>query len=128
MSRKIDIPVMDEQALIQRDFPTNGCTSEEAYVLMVLGDSMLPEFEEGEVILIDPNGTPCDGAYVVARDGDKEEYILRQLRILGGAWYLVPLNDLYPSQPTSVQGMKGVVVQKNRPGLGRKGRKFYEYG
>ena len=44
---------------------------------MVLGDSMAPEFVEGDVIIIEPEGLAVDGSYVLAQaDG---EWIFRQL-------------------------------------------------
>ena len=44
---------------------------------MVLGDSMAPEFVEGEVIVVEPDGLAVDGSFVVAQvDG---EWTLRQL-------------------------------------------------
>jgi len=39
-----------------------GCSESEPYALRVLGDSMLPEFKEGVVIVIDPAGAIRDGS------------------------------------------------------------------
>ena len=44
----------------------DACSSAEPFALMVLGDSMEPEFVEGEVILIEPEGLATDGSYVLA--------------------------------------------------------------
>ena len=82
----------------------SDCSSAEPYALMVLGDSMLPEFEEGEIIVIEPEGLAKNGSYVVAHHND--EYIFRQLVQHQARWYLKPLNDLYPT--TEVPGLEVV--------------------
>lgn len=100
-----------------------GCSASEPYALRVLGDSMLPEFEEGNVIVIDPGGAIRDGSYVIAVLND--EYIFRQLRILGDKYYLQPLNDLYDT--VEIQGLSsitGVISQK--AGRRRKEHKRYD--
>ncbi len=97
----------------------SSCASGEPYALMVLGDSMLPEFEDGEIIVVEPEGLAKDGSYVVA--WVNEEYIFRQLVLHADGWMLKPLNPLYPNIP--VEGpkevVKGVVVMKKKPGRRR---------
>lgn len=100
-----------------------GCSASEPYALRVLGDSMLPEFEEGCVIVIDPAGTIRDGSYVIATHND--EYIFRQLRIVDDRYYLQPLNDLYDT--VEIEGLSiinGVISQK--AGKRRKDHKRYD--
>ena len=65
------------------------CDGAEAFALMVLGDSMAPEFREGEVIVVEPAGLATDGAYVLAPGGD--EWIFRRLARVGDHWELRPL-------------------------------------
>ncbi len=101
---------------------SSGCSASEPFALRVLGDSMLPEFAEGVVIIIDPEGTVCDGCYVMAEH--KSEYIFRQLRIVDGKYYLQPLNDLYDTvQIAGYNVIQGVISQQ--AGRSRKDRKFY---
>jgi len=38
-----------------------GCAASEPFALRVLGDSMLPEFADGSIIIIDPAGAIRDG-------------------------------------------------------------------
>jgi phage repressor protein C with HTH and peptisase S24 domain len=93
----------------------SSCEAKEPYVLMVLGDSMAPEFMEGDVIVIDPEGVARDGAYVIAWHND--EYIFRQLRIDKGEWQIVALDAHYPPQILSgPDAVKGVIIQKKTPG------------
>ena len=104
-------------------FSGSGCAESEPFALRVLGDSMLPEFEEGAIIVIDPAGAIVDECYVVALHDD--EYIFRQLRIVEDRYYLQPLNDLY--ETVAIPGpeqIKGVVSQKS--GRRRKDHKRYD--
>ncbi len=101
---------------------TSGCSAREPFALRVLGDSMLPEFPEGAVIIIDPEGVVSDGCYVMAEV--KQEYIFRQLRIVDDKQYLVPLNDLYDTiEMVEGDSIQGVITQK--AGRRRKDRVFY---
>jgi len=103
----------------------DGCEGAEPFALVVLGDSMAPEFVEGEVIVIEPEGLARDGCYVVARvDGD---WILRQLEAAGDGWALRPLNPAYPSLPLAdLSSVRGVVIQKTRPGRRRAAKRYVE--
>lgn len=101
----------------------SSCSESEPFALRVLGDSMLPEFEEGVVVIIDPAGTVKDGCYVVATYED--ELIFRQLRIQDERYYLQPLNDLYDT--VEISGMEvitGVITQQ--AGRRRKDRRHYD--
>jgi DNA polymerase V len=101
-----------------------GCASGELYALQVKGDSMEPEFPDGNVIIIDPTGVLKDGSYVLAIQND--EYVFRQYRRNEGKHYLAILKD--ESETVEIPGtdtVKGIIVQQSTPGQGRKGRKFY---
>ncbi|NTV94956.1 MAG: S24 family peptidase [Thiobacillus sp.] len=119
------LPVNPAPQNIEDDLVASACAGSEPYALMVLGDSMLPEFEEGWVIVIEPSGVAKDGSYVIA--WANEEYIFRQLVKHADGWMLKPLNPLYPNIPIAgdLSAVKGVVVQKKKPGK-RKESKFYE--
>jgi DNA polymerase V len=100
---------------IQEVNEAGNCASAEPYALMVLGDSMLPEFEEGEIIVVEPSGLVKDGSYVVAFVN--EEYIFRQVVRHEEGWMLKPLNSVYPNLPIDdLEPVKGVVIMKKRPG------------
>ncbi len=99
----------------EADPETSSCASGEPYALMVLGDSMLPEFQEGEIIVIEPEGLARDGSYVIAFVN--EEYIFRQLIKHPEGWMLKPLNPVYPNIPIdSLDVVKGVIILKKKPG------------
>jgi phage repressor protein C with HTH and peptisase S24 domain len=113
-----------EDALASSTSDGPGCEDKEPYALMVLGDSMEPEFKDGDVIVIEPGANYRDGSYVIAYHSD--EYTFRQLRVIKGQWFLTPLNPNYVSEQVSgPEAIKGVITQKKMPG-GRHNRKNYE--
>lgn len=113
------IPIQPQAA----DPEIDACSSAEPFALMVLGDSMEPEFLEGEVILIEPEGLATDGSFVLAQlDG---EWIFRQLARYAGGWRLQALNPAYPAANIpDLAAVKGVIIQKSKPGR-RKATKRY---
>ncbi len=102
---------------------SSACSGSEAFALRVLGTSMEPEFMEGEIIVIEPEGQLRDGSYVLAQH--EGEWIFRQLCRRGEAWQLHALNpafsDLLLPDLTTV---RGVIIQKALPGR-RKASKRY---
>lgn len=101
----------------------SACEDAEAFALMVLGDSMAPEFVEGEVVIIERSGEAHDGSFVLAHaQGD---WIFRQLRRDGDGWLLAPLNPAYPTIALAdLSAVRGVIIQKSKPGR-RKATKHY---
>jgi SOS-response transcriptional repressor LexA len=90
---------------------------------MVHGESMMPEFEDGDVIVVEPEGLVKDGSFVVALHNG--EYTMRQMRIQNGRYTLVALNEHFPSEEVpGIEVVKGVVIQKSKPGR-RKAVKLY---
>ena len=103
----------------------DACSSAEPFALMVLGDSMEPEFVEGEVILIEPEGLATDGSYVLAQLNG--EWIFRQLSRQGAGWRLQALNPAYPAADIPDLGaVKGVIIQKSKPGRRRATKRYVE--
>ncbi len=99
----------------------NKC-GHEPFALRVLGDSMTPEFVEGHILIIEPNGEIKNGSYVFAVYED--EYIFRQLDIKDGQYFLKSLNTKYPTlEISSLDAVKGVITQ--RAGTRRKEHKNY---
>jgi len=121
--KPISIPVVSARA-DEKTASGSKCDGNELVALMVLGDSMEPEFSEGEVIVIQMGAPATDGSYVIGTL--KGEFILRQLkRDAGGGWLLHPLNPAYPDAAIpGLETIKGVVTHKKKPGS-RKSVKFY---
>ncbi len=127
MIEKKPFPIPVVPAGPESDPALDSCSAAESFALMVLGDSMEPEFVEGDIIIIEPEGLATDGSYVMAwLDG---EWIFRQLvkDEAGGGWKLRPLNPKYPSAPISdLAGIKGVIIQKSKPGRRKAAKRYVE--
>lgn len=102
---------------------SSGCANSEPFALRVLGDSMEPEFKDGCVVIIDPDGTAESGKYVIAElEG---EYIFRQFVQEQDRFYLKPVNPGYKSvEVASPAVVRGVITQQ--AGMRRKDHKRYE--
>lgn len=101
----------------------DNCAGGESFALMVLGTSMEPEFVEGEVIVIEPDGLATDGAYVLALHA--EEWTMRQLVKRGDAWTLHALNPAFPDMSIpDLAPIKGIIIQKSKPGRRRASKRY----
>jgi DNA polymerase V len=101
----------------------SDCSGAEAFALRVLGQSMAPEFDEGEIIVIEPDGALRDGSFVLALlDG---EWLFRQLRREGEGWCLHAINPAFPARALpDLAAVRGVVIQKARPGRRRASKSY----
>jgi SOS-response transcriptional repressor LexA len=104
----------------------SACSGGESFALRVLGDDMAPEFNDGEIIIVEPDGALKDGSFVLARH--EGEWIFRQLCRRGAGWVLHALNparaDLRDLPLPDLGAVHGVVIQKAVPGR-RRLSKFY---
>jgi len=121
--KAINIPVVSATA--RNDvLAGSSCSETEIIALMVLGDSMEPEFIEGEILVIEMGVPAIDGWFVIA--WVNEEHIFRQLRRdPQGGWRLHALNPAYPEIALSgLDAVKGVITHKKKSGS-RKSVKYY---
>ena len=99
------------------------CSGGESFALRVLGASMEPEFNEGEIIIIEPEGLAKHGSYVLALQ--QKEWTFRQLLRNGAGWLLHPLNPAFPDAALDDLGaVRGVIIQKSLPGRRRASRRY----
>ena len=79
-----------------------------AFALIVTGESMLPEFQAGDLIIIDPEAVPKPGDFVIAKldlqvDGTFMKYRPRGTDKKGQPVIeLVPVNEDWPTQTINV--------------------------
>lgn len=97
-----------------------------AFALEIVGNSMEPEFREGDRVIIDPGVAPRPGSFVAAvngqsADGERKatfkKYRPRHIDAAGNAVFeLVPLNDDYPTLQSDVQQIEiiGTMVEHRR--------------
>ncbi len=102
---------------------SSSCAGGESFALMVMGHSMVPEFNEGEIIIIEPEGLARDGSFVLA--WHDEEWTFRQLRRADMGWLLHPLNPAFEDVPLIDLGaVRGVIIQKALPGRRRASKRY----
>lgn len=78
------------------------------FALRVVGDSMEPDFPAGTILIIEPELSPEQNDFVIAKNGDNEA-TFKQLTRDGADWYLKPLNPRYPIKPLGTSRVIGVV-------------------
>lgn len=100
---------------------TSDTHSPNTFVLIVRGNSMEPDFKDGDLVVIDPSVRPRPGSFVVAKNGREEatfkKYRPRSVDVLGNDIFeLVPLNEDYPTMRSSEQAIEiiGTMVEHRR--------------
>lgn len=86
------------------------------FAVRVKGDSMEPEFAEGDIIILNPHVKPDPGDYIIAKN-DEGEATLKQLKQYGNIRVLHPLNPKYSDIELSEQHqyeVVGRVVEKKK--------------
>lgn len=94
----------DGEEWIDATCPVNRYT----FALRVVGDSMEPDFPAGTILIVEPDLSPEQNDYVIAKNGDGEA-TFKQLTRDGADWYLKPLNSRYPIKPLGTSRIIGVV-------------------
>ncbi len=87
------------------------------FALKVKGDSMAPEFSEGEVIIVNPDAEAVPGDFVILKN-DGDEATFKQLKKYGKTLVLHPLNPKYEDIELKKGGHRyrivGKVVRKEK--------------
>lgn len=113
----------DTSAAGEEHLDEAACSGSEAFALRVLGTSMEPEFNEGEIIVIEPDGLLRDGAYVLAQH--RGEWIFRQLCRDAAGWRLHALNPAFADIALAdLSAVRGVIIQKALPGRRRASKRY----
>ena len=89
-----------------------------SFALKIRGDSMLPDFKEGDIVIIDPMITPLPGDFVVAKNLE-EEATFKKYRPRGNnehgqlVFELVPCNPDYPTLRSDIDrcNIIGVMIE-----------------
>lgn len=95
--------------------------SDGSFGLRIKGESMFPEFKEGDVVIIDPAIQPLPGDFVVAKNTE-EEATFKKYRPRGTndrgdmVFELVPLNDDFPMLQSERDHLRviGVMVEHRK--------------
>lgn len=100
--------------------PSTIAASDDSFYLRITGDSMKPRFNDGDLVLIDPNIYPTPGKFVAAINGDHEA-TFKQYKELGTRtsegiphFELVPLNPMFPTLSSLEQEIRIIGVARER--------------
>jgi SOS-response transcriptional repressor LexA len=86
---------------------------EHTFALRVEGESMLPDFPEGTILIVEPSLDAFPNDFVIVKNGDNEA-TFKQLVKDGGEYYLKPLNTRFPIKPLGSNRIIGVVRETVR--------------
>lgn len=101
-----------------------GCSSlPQPYALRVIGNSMAPEFNDGHIIIVDPNHPLMNRAFVVIKQ--QEEVYFGQYEENDNEKWLRYLSEEHEDIQLNQFELLGVVTQ--RAGRRRKESKRYQY-
>lgn len=99
----------------------HGSSSESVFSVIVQGESMEPDFKQGDMLIVDSSLVPKPGCYVIAQNGLHEatfkKYRVTTYDEFGREQFeLIPLNDDYPILESVKHEIKiiGVVVRHMR--------------
>lgn len=111
------------------NFPTEGmeylltdlALSDKAFALQIKGKSMLPDFKEGDRIIVDCDVYPHPGDFVVAKNSTNEATFKKyRLVTIDGSgtevFELIPLNNDYPTVRSDQQHLQiiGTMVEHRK--------------
>lgn len=82
---------------VEEFYPCPEKHSKLTYALEVHGESMSPDFVNGEIIFVDPEVEARNGSCVVVRQNGNTEATFKQLIIDGSQKYLKALNPNWPN-------------------------------
>ena len=112
-SRSCEEPIESFNPKAESWLPIAPKSSERTFALNVPDDSMVPQFREGEIIIVDPTLPGTHNQFIIARLEGDTVATFKQLMVTGNKTYLKPLNSRYPL--IEVQGaikVCGVIVGK----------------
>lgn len=94
--------VVDPKEVSTEYVPAYRHVGPRAFALRIEGNSMLPDFRDGDIIIVDPDVRPAPGRFVVAKIDEDEATTFKKYRLKSGdrlarhSVELVPLNDDWP--------------------------------
>ena len=99
--------------MVAPDLPETPASA--LFAVRVTGDSMMPEYREGDILLVGP-GEARDGDDCVVRTGELEDFATTFKRVFflkdaGGkatGARLVPLNPAYPERVVKLEEVTGI--------------------
>lgn len=100
---------------------TNLKISKSSFAFTIKDDAMRPDFNEGDVVICDPDESPTPGDFVMSQVGDSEEAIFRRYRLISAAtdnevFELFPLNNVHAAHRSDIERIRviGVMVEHRK--------------
>lgn len=84
-------PIDIYQAGFAEEWVASNAGGQNAFALRVVGNSMFPEFLEGDIIVVDPGIEPASGDYAIVKVND--EVTFKQIHFYLNKIMLVPVNN-----------------------------------
>ncbi|MCL5421113.1 MAG: XRE family transcriptional regulator [Nitrospirae bacterium] len=116
MAGKWELVSDNFQAGDAEDWTESDVKGKNVFALRIKGDSMEPEFREGDVVIVNPHVEAKPGDYVIVKN-DEDEATFKQLKKFGDTLVLHPLNSKYEDIELK-KGVKyrivGKVVKKEK--------------
>lgn len=91
--------------------------SEKTYILRVQGESMSPEYRDGDLIFVDPLVRPEHNSDIVVLLENDSAATFKRLQIVGGKKYIAPINKDWPEHVINIDQQAqicGVVIFSGR--------------
>lgn len=85
----------------------NLSSSPSCFAVELIGKAMIPKFDEGSILIVDPNEQPNDGDFVIAKSSMLPEAICRQIVFGSDGKYLVSLNPKF--QPIKIKSNEEII-------------------
>ncbi len=82
------------------------------FAIQVSGDSMEPEFVDGDIVIVEPSLQHEHENFVIAKKGN--DVFFRQIVKEGADWLLKPLNKRYDIIPLGEYQIVGVIREKTK--------------
>jgi SOS-response transcriptional repressor LexA len=80
----------------------------QAFAARVVGDSMEPDFRQGDIVVFSPNAAPANGSDCFVRFDDGETTFKRMYQDEPASVRLQPLNSAYPAQVHEADRITGL--------------------
>lgn len=71
-------------------------SDKDAFALILEGDSMMPRFEAGDIVIFEPNSEPRNGDFVVAKLADSNGILFKKYRRTGPEGKIIRLESMNP--------------------------------
>lgn len=119
-TKKIPLLTLAEACVMGANYPLTSehniiitrNISEFGFAIELVGKSMLPKFDEGSILIVDPKEKIADGDFVIAKSDIFPEAVCRQIIFGADGKYLIALNPKFqPMKLSNPSGLLGKIIE-----------------